>query len=105
MVPTYMTDMRFVLLRNFPKEPATATENSYPYESQLCQMDIKYGLFEPTRMWGTKDSKSQVFFDPGGPTLFLDELSTLKMEVVPPDLSKIQKKPPQAPPHPSQGSQ
>ncbi|KAJ1107481.1 hypothetical protein NDU88_004871 [Pleurodeles waltl] len=33
-------------------------------QPQLGQMDTKFGMFESTRMWMTKEGKSKVFHDP-----------------------------------------
>ncbi|KAJ1116191.1 hypothetical protein NDU88_004409 [Pleurodeles waltl] len=42
---------------------------------QLCQLDVKYGLFELTQMWITKNGKSKEFYDPEDLRLSLESLS------------------------------
>ncbi|KAJ1092452.1 hypothetical protein NDU88_005562 [Pleurodeles waltl] len=41
---------------------------------QLRQLDIKFGLFEPARMWITKDGKSKDILDPQALHQFLNSL-------------------------------
>ena len=43
---------------------------------QFHQLDIKYGLFDPDRMWITKDGRSKDFFDPDDLCLFLEGLTS-----------------------------
>ncbi|KAJ1181330.1 hypothetical protein NDU88_006538 [Pleurodeles waltl] len=40
--------------------------------SRLRQLEVKYGLFEPARMWITKGGKSRHYYDPEELHLYLD---------------------------------
>ncbi|KAJ1191675.1 hypothetical protein NDU88_000991 [Pleurodeles waltl] len=41
-------------------------------QPNLHQLEIKYGLFDPARMWVTKNGVSKDFYDPEDLWLFLD---------------------------------
>ena len=53
----------------------------------LRQLDIKYGLFEPARMWITKDGKSRDFYDPADLRSFLERLTSQNMDTTLPVIS------------------
>ncbi|KAJ1084444.1 hypothetical protein NDU88_004591 [Pleurodeles waltl] len=46
----------------------------------LCQMEIKYGLFYPARMWVTKNGGSKDFYNPEKLRLFLDSFQSPPMD-------------------------
>ncbi|KAJ1205033.1 hypothetical protein NDU88_000468 [Pleurodeles waltl] len=52
-------------------------------QPRLCQLEVKYGLFEPARMWITKNGQSKGFYDPEDLCLFLDGLTTTAMDITP----------------------
>ncbi|KAJ1127859.1 hypothetical protein NDU88_006252 [Pleurodeles waltl] len=41
---------------------------------RLHQLEMKYGLFDPARMWVTKNGVSKDFYDPEDLMLFLDSI-------------------------------
>ncbi|KAJ1115034.1 hypothetical protein NDU88_003262 [Pleurodeles waltl] len=42
----------------------------------MGQLEVKYGLFEPARLWVTKNGISKDFYDPEDLQLFLDSLQS-----------------------------
>ncbi|KAJ1164149.1 hypothetical protein NDU88_004594 [Pleurodeles waltl] len=48
--------------------------------TQLQQMDIKFGLFEPASMWITKNGTSKHFYDPQALHCFLNDLLQQPMD-------------------------
>ncbi|KAJ1143766.1 hypothetical protein NDU88_010071 [Pleurodeles waltl] len=52
-------------------------------QPQLRQMNIKFGLFEPARMWITKDGKYKDFYDLQALRQFLDNLLQQPMHFSP----------------------
>ncbi|KAJ1182463.1 hypothetical protein NDU88_007653 [Pleurodeles waltl] len=61
---------------DFSKETSNCRKAFLSLLPRLCQIDIKYGVFQLARMWITKGGNSQDFFDPEYLSLFLDELPT-----------------------------
>ncbi|KAJ1138187.1 hypothetical protein NDU88_004578 [Pleurodeles waltl] len=47
----------------------------------LRQLEVKFGLFEPARMWITKNNVSKDFYDPIDLRLYLDSLSVRPMDM------------------------
>ncbi|KAJ1156674.1 hypothetical protein NDU88_009392 [Pleurodeles waltl] len=47
---------------------------------RLHQLEIKYGLFDPARMWITKNRVSKEFYDPEDLRLFLDSFQHQPMD-------------------------
>ncbi|KAJ1164971.1 hypothetical protein NDU88_005401 [Pleurodeles waltl] len=54
-----------------PKKQQTEGELSSPFALAL---DVKFGLFEPARMWITKNGESRTFYDPEDLKTFLEGL-------------------------------
>ncbi|KAJ1132151.1 hypothetical protein NDU88_010478 [Pleurodeles waltl] len=67
----------------FSKETNDRRKAFLSLRPQLCQLEVKYGLFEPERMWSTKDGKSQDFYEPDKLRHHLDELSAQTMDMTP----------------------
>ncbi|KAJ1214204.1 hypothetical protein NDU88_001830 [Pleurodeles waltl] len=59
---------------DFSKETSKRRRAFLALRPRLCQMEVKYGLFELTRMWVTKNGVSQDFYDPEDLRSFLDSL-------------------------------
>ncbi|KAJ1156232.1 hypothetical protein NDU88_008956 [Pleurodeles waltl] len=57
---------------DFSKETNDRCKPFLSLRPRLRQLEVKYGLFEPARMWVTKDSKSQDFYKPEELRLYLD---------------------------------
>ncbi|KAJ1210665.1 hypothetical protein NDU88_006027 [Pleurodeles waltl] len=47
---------------------------------RLCQLEIKYSLFDPARMWVTKNGVSKDFYNPKELQLFLDSFQPQSMD-------------------------
>ncbi|KAJ1125953.1 hypothetical protein NDU88_004366 [Pleurodeles waltl] len=52
---------------------------------KMRQLEVKYGLFEPARLWVTKNGVSKDFCDPGDLQIFLDGLKPQSMDTMTPD--------------------
>ncbi|KAJ1110438.1 hypothetical protein NDU88_007789 [Pleurodeles waltl] len=59
---------------DFSKETSERRRAYLALRPRLRQMEVKYGLFEPARMWVTKNGVSQDFYDPEDLRSFLDGL-------------------------------
>ncbi|KAJ1091446.1 hypothetical protein NDU88_004571 [Pleurodeles waltl] len=59
---------------DFPKETSEHRRAFLALQPRLRQMEVKYGLFEPARIWVTKNSMPQDFYDPEDLRSFLDDL-------------------------------
>ncbi|KAJ1139207.1 hypothetical protein NDU88_005582 [Pleurodeles waltl] len=49
---------------------------------RLCQLEMKYGLFDPARMWVTKNGVSKDFYNPEDLRLFLDSFQHQPMDSI-----------------------
>ncbi|KAJ1198776.1 hypothetical protein NDU88_002615 [Pleurodeles waltl] len=47
---------------------------------RLCKLEMKYGLFDPARMWVTKNGVSKDFYNPDELRLFLDSFQSQPMD-------------------------
>ncbi|KAJ1146307.1 hypothetical protein NDU88_012584 [Pleurodeles waltl] len=52
---------------------------------RMRQLEVKYGLFEPARLWVTKNGVSKDFYDPKDLRIFLDSLQPQSMDTTNPD--------------------
>ncbi|KAJ1177524.1 hypothetical protein NDU88_002779 [Pleurodeles waltl] len=59
---------------DFSKETADRRKAFLSFRTQLRRLDVKFGLFEPTRMWITKKGESRNFYDPEDLRTFLEGL-------------------------------
>ncbi|KAJ1120841.1 hypothetical protein NDU88_008990 [Pleurodeles waltl] len=59
---------------DFSKETAERRKAFLSLRTRLRHLDMKFGLFEPARMWITKNRESQNFYDPEDLRAFLDGL-------------------------------
>ncbi|KAJ1090461.1 hypothetical protein NDU88_003593 [Pleurodeles waltl] len=66
----------------FSKEPNKHRKGFLSLRPQLCQLEVKYGLFDPARIWITKDGKSRDFYEPKEHH-YLDKLSAQVMDTTP----------------------
>ncbi|KAJ1159572.1 hypothetical protein NDU88_000079 [Pleurodeles waltl] len=62
---------------DFSKETSDRRRAFLALRPRLCQLKGKYGLFEPARMWVTKNGTSKDFYDPEDLRSFLDGLSLI----------------------------
>ncbi|KAJ1105130.1 hypothetical protein NDU88_002538 [Pleurodeles waltl] len=59
---------------DFSKETADRRRAFLSFRTQLRRLDVKFGLFEPARMWITKNGESQNFYNPEDLRAFLERL-------------------------------
>ncbi|KAJ1217766.1 hypothetical protein NDU88_005356 [Pleurodeles waltl] len=62
---------------DFYKETSDRHRTFLALRPRLRQLEVKYGLFEPARMWVTKNGTSKDFYDPEDLRSFLDGLSLI----------------------------
>ncbi|KAJ1084191.1 hypothetical protein NDU88_004343 [Pleurodeles waltl] len=62
------------LSADFSKETAERRKAFLSLCTHLCHLDLKFGLFEPAKMWITKNGESQNFYDPEDLRALLDGL-------------------------------
>ncbi|KAJ1150947.1 hypothetical protein NDU88_003734 [Pleurodeles waltl] len=60
---------------DFSKETNECLKKFLALRPHLCQLEVKYGLFELARVWTTKNSPSQKFYNPEDVRLYLDDLT------------------------------
>ncbi|KAJ1108433.1 hypothetical protein NDU88_005809 [Pleurodeles waltl] len=59
---------------DFPKETADRRRAFLSLRPRLRHLDVKFGLFEPARMWIIKNGESRTFYDPEDLKTFLEGL-------------------------------
>ncbi|KAJ1121986.1 hypothetical protein NDU88_000492 [Pleurodeles waltl] len=59
---------------DFSKETADGRKAFLSFHTQLRRLEVKFGLFEPARMWITKNGESLNFYDPEDLRTFLKRL-------------------------------
>ncbi|KAJ1139830.1 hypothetical protein NDU88_006194 [Pleurodeles waltl] len=62
--PYRLDDLEARLTADFSKETSKRSRAFLALRPRLRQLDVKYGLFEPARMWITKNGVSRDFYDP-----------------------------------------
>ncbi|KAJ1162629.1 hypothetical protein NDU88_003097 [Pleurodeles waltl] len=72
--PFRLDDLEVRLTADFSKEASERRRAFLDLRHRLRQLDVKYGLFEPARLWTTKNGVSKDFYDPEDLRLFLDGL-------------------------------
>ncbi|KAJ1150612.1 hypothetical protein NDU88_003402 [Pleurodeles waltl] len=72
------------LLADFSKETAERRKAFLSLPTCLRHLDMKFCLFEPARMWITKNGESRNFYDPEDLRTFLEGLhdQTQSMEMI-----------------------
>ncbi|KAJ1218552.1 hypothetical protein NDU88_006130 [Pleurodeles waltl] len=65
---------------DFSKEISERRKAFLALRPHLRQLEVKFGLFEPARMWITKNNVSKDFYDPIDLSLYLDSLSDRPMD-------------------------
>ncbi|KAJ1082726.1 hypothetical protein NDU88_002891 [Pleurodeles waltl] len=73
--PFCMKDLQIRMTADFSKETSERRKAFLALRPCLRQLEIKFGLFEPTRMWITKNNVSKDFYDPTDLSLYLDNIS------------------------------
>ncbi|KAJ1177306.1 hypothetical protein NDU88_002565 [Pleurodeles waltl] len=59
---------------DFSKETADRRKAFLSFSTQLHRLEVEFGLFEPARMWITKNGESRNFYDPEDLRTFLEGL-------------------------------
>ncbi|KAJ1179659.1 hypothetical protein NDU88_004893 [Pleurodeles waltl] len=62
--PFQLDDLEVRLTAYFSKETSERRRAFLDLRPHLHQLDVKYGLFKPARMWITKNGVSKDFYDP-----------------------------------------
>ncbi|KAJ1114371.1 hypothetical protein NDU88_002609 [Pleurodeles waltl] len=71
---------------DFSKETNKHRKAFVSLRPHLCQLEVKYGLFELAHMWVTKNGQSKDFYDPEDLQLYLDDLPITAMNLSPQNL-------------------
>ncbi|KAJ1082609.1 hypothetical protein NDU88_002774 [Pleurodeles waltl] len=74
-VPCQLHGHTIRISADFSKETSDRCWAFLALRPRLRQLEVKYGLFDPTRMWRTKNGISKDFYDPEDLRSFLDGLS------------------------------
>ncbi|KAJ1213909.1 hypothetical protein NDU88_001538 [Pleurodeles waltl] len=69
---------------DFSKETSDRRRAFLALRPQLRQLEVKYGLFDPARMWITKNALSKDFYNPEDLRGFLDGLSLTEYSTLTP---------------------
>ncbi|KAJ1170908.1 hypothetical protein NDU88_002779 [Pleurodeles waltl] len=72
--PLRLGPLEICLSADFSKETADRRRAFLSLRPCLRHLDVKFGLFEPARMWITKNSESRTFYDPEDLKSFLEGL-------------------------------
>ncbi|KAJ1127814.1 hypothetical protein NDU88_006207 [Pleurodeles waltl] len=72
--PLRLGNLEIRISADFSKETADRRRALLSFRTQLRRLDVKFGLFEPARMWIIKNGKSQKFCNPEDLRAFLESL-------------------------------
>ncbi|KAJ1182688.1 hypothetical protein NDU88_007872 [Pleurodeles waltl] len=72
--PLRLGTLEIRLSADFSKETAERRRAFLSLRPRLHHLDVKFGLFEPARMWITKNGESRTFYDPEDLRTFLEGL-------------------------------
>ncbi|KAJ1121982.1 hypothetical protein NDU88_000490 [Pleurodeles waltl] len=72
--PFRLDDLEVRLTPDFSKETSKRRRAFLATQPRLRKLDVKYGFFEPARMWITKNGVSRDFYDPEDLQVFLEGL-------------------------------
>ncbi|KAJ1089942.1 hypothetical protein NDU88_003082 [Pleurodeles waltl] len=72
--PLWLGPLEIRLSADFSKETADRRRAFLSLRPRLRHLDVKFGLFEPARMWITKNGESRTFYDPEDLKSFLEGL-------------------------------
>ncbi|KAJ1106356.1 hypothetical protein NDU88_003757 [Pleurodeles waltl] len=73
--PFRMNDLQIRMTADFSKETSECRKAFLALRPSLRQLEIKFGLFKPARMWITKNNVSKDFYDPMDLSLYLNSFS------------------------------
>ncbi|KAJ1143406.1 hypothetical protein NDU88_009715 [Pleurodeles waltl] len=72
--PLWLGTLEIRLSADFSRETAERRRAFLSLHPRLRHLDVKFGLFEPARMWITKNGESRTFYDPEDMRMFLEGL-------------------------------
>ncbi|KAJ1088899.1 hypothetical protein NDU88_002053 [Pleurodeles waltl] len=75
-----MNEQMILMTADFSKETSERRKAFLALRPRLRQLEMKVGLFEPARMWITKNNVSKDFYDPEDLRFFLDILQTRPLD-------------------------
>ncbi|KAJ1090501.1 hypothetical protein NDU88_003633 [Pleurodeles waltl] len=78
--PFRMNDLQIRMTADFSKKTSERRKAFLALRPHLQQLEIKFGLFEPARMWITKNNVSKYFYNPMDLSLYLDCVSDCPMD-------------------------
>ncbi|KAJ1142385.1 hypothetical protein NDU88_008711 [Pleurodeles waltl] len=70
--PLRLGTLEIQLSADFSRETAERRRAFLSLRPRLRHLDVKFGLFEPARMWITKNGVSRTFYDPEDLRMFLE---------------------------------
>ncbi|KAJ1187659.1 hypothetical protein NDU88_004433 [Pleurodeles waltl] len=74
--PFRMDKLEVRITADYSKDTTERRKAFLSLRPRLRQLEVKYGLFDPARMWITKNGVSRDFYNPEELRLFLDSLQT-----------------------------
>ncbi|KAJ1126056.1 hypothetical protein NDU88_004469 [Pleurodeles waltl] len=78
--PFRMVQHDIGITADYSKETNDRKKAFLALQPRLCQLEIKYSLFDPARMWVTKNGVSKDFYNPEELQLFLDSFQSQSMD-------------------------
>ncbi|KAJ1117891.1 hypothetical protein NDU88_006087 [Pleurodeles waltl] len=81
--PFHHDDYEIRITADFSKETNDCCKAFLVLRPHLCQLEVKYGLFERACMWISKSGQSKNLYNVKGLGLFLDGLTTIAMDITP----------------------
>ncbi|KAJ1093677.1 hypothetical protein NDU88_006774 [Pleurodeles waltl] len=78
--PFLMNNKLIRMMADFSKETSERRKAFLALRPRLRQLEVKFGLFEPARMWITKNNVPKDFCDLKDLRLYLDSLSVRPMD-------------------------
>ncbi|KAJ1107366.1 hypothetical protein NDU88_004757 [Pleurodeles waltl] len=79
--PFRRDDYEIGITADFSKETNDHRKPFFALQPRLCQLEVKYGLFQLDCMWITKYGQSKDFYNLEDLCLFLDGLTTTSMDM------------------------
>ncbi|KAJ1168218.1 hypothetical protein NDU88_000166 [Pleurodeles waltl] len=76
-----MNDLQIRMTADFSKETSDRRKAFLAPRPSLRQLEIKFGLFEPAKMWITEYNVSKDFYDPTDLSLYLNSISDRSMDI------------------------
>ncbi|KAJ1100084.1 hypothetical protein NDU88_005173 [Pleurodeles waltl] len=68
------------IMADFSRETNEGRKGFLALRLRMRQLEVKYSLFEPARLWTTKNGASKNFYDPEDVQIYLDRLQSQSMD-------------------------